>query len=389
MAMLILEIFILALTCGGALYGIWSKADLNKVVAIISTAFTVCGVMAGVGLSVWKAAEAEKRAEWEAAEAAKRAVVAEQKRTNDLRTVLASTDLADLKVVWSFAKVPKKVGDVLTLGELIVDSHLLRDDELSRAPREVSSVVAAAWHLSNTITPLIFTIERGDADLKSMYEGEEPASAIKRWLNKDDEDSDWVDDVGSRISYIGPSYAIMFPLNPQANAVLSLGNSSDDVALSSPRLPWQEDMPDYFRISNYGFQAEAERASEGLTITWAYDAASLRRAVVRGDTTKLTAGLPDRFSFIIVHGELKRADYLRKVLKQLQNATALPTSAKPSAWNETSKLEVFVNGLKDPHYTFDVVRAGTFSYAPDRGAYDAPEVEYKYTRFDCVLSALN
>ena len=75
--MLRFEIPILLPTCAGALYGIWTKPDLDKRVAVTSTAITVIGMVLAVGLSIRKTANGRKESQ-----------LAEQRRQIDLLTTL-------------------------------------------------------------------------------------------------------------------------------------------------------------------------------------------------------------------------------------------------------------------------------------------------------------
>ena len=375
--MLALEIPILLLTGAGTLYGILTKPDLNRVTALVSSTITVLGVVLGISLAVWRTVQASQAA-----------TAAEQRRLSDLRTTLATVDLTDLEVIWTFDNVPKEILDILTLGDLMVDTRKLRDDELSRLPAEILATISNGWHLDDTMAPLVVAIASDSFDLKARYEGEAPAIAIKRWQDASNT-SEWVDEIGSPIGYTGPTYRVMLPLNLQGNAMLSLGDPRDDVVPPGEKLVWHEEYPSLFEMTNHGFKVDVTRLDKGFKIVWSYDQAALGRAVERSGNTKVSAGLPERFNLAIVHRQLERREYLTKVRSHLGAAPAAPPAKAPPAWNQSSTLEVFVSGLKTPHYAFDVARAGTSAYTPHRGAYDAPVAEYEYTTFHCVLRSLN
>ena len=376
--MLRLEIPILLVTCAGALYGIWTKPDLNKSVAIASTAITVLGMLLALGLAIWKTLAGRKASQ-----------LAEQRRQIDLLTTLTAAELNDVEIVWSFTGAPKSVLEMVTLGDLMVDSRVLSDDEVSRLPTDVLMTITSAWHLDDAVFPLMAAVAVGDVDLSRLYEGESPHSAIDRWEAVNDPNSDWVDNIGSDITYVGPTYDLLFPLNPRSNAVLALGKRADDVASPEPTLIWHEDYPSLFDETNYGFHATVETFDNEIKFVWRYDRAALLRAVARPTSTTISAGFPRRFSFFVVHSPLSKDDYLRKLPNGRASNASNELTEQARNWNETSTLKILVNGLETPHYTFDVTRLGTFVYAPNRGAYDAPEVEFEYTEFLGILRSLS
>ena len=376
--MLSLEIPILLLTCAGALYGIWSKPDLDWNVAIISTAITVLGMLLALSLAIWKTANGRKAS-----------LLAEQRRQIDLLTTLTAAELNDVQIVWSFPSAPEAVLKMFLLGDLMVDSQVLSDDEVSRLPTDVLSTITSAWHLDDSVFPLLAAVTIGDVDLKQLYKGEDLHNAIRRWEGVNDPNSDWVDNIGSDIRYVGPTYDFLFPLNPRSNAVLALGKRADDVMLAEPTLGWQEDYPSLFDETNYGFRATVENADGGISFTWRYDRAALLRAVARPASPAISAGFPKRFSFFVVHTPVSKSDYLNKLSAIGESKEPSKTSSRELNWNDASTLKIYVNGLDAPHYTLDVTRIGTFEYAPHRGAYDAPEVEFEYTEFLCILRSLN
>jgi hypothetical protein len=394
--MLILEIVVLVLACAGALYGIWSKTDLNKKIATLSTVITLAGVLAGIGLTVWKSIDAKERADLaeqrrqkESAEAEARrqreALIAEQKHQNDIRTLLAATDLTDIEVIWSFARVPADVLSVLKAGELIDDTHLLSNEDIDRLPQQVRSLAINAWHLDSTVIPLIAVIQNGKFDFKVLYNGEEIQSASNRFEN---DHGAWVDGVGTDLGYIGPTNEIIFPLNSQMNAALSLGKKTDDPIQNEPTFGWQQDIPYLFNLTNYGFHAHAERVDAGFQISWTYHSASLARAVERRENAKLTAGFASEFSFLIVRQPIPRVDYLTKAAQKFR-AQPAATGDVHAGWDRTSTLEIYINGLKTPHYTFDVTRAETDSHTTDLGTESDPQHDFEYTRFYCKLRRLD
>src|SRR5205823_5870469 len=98
---------------------------------------------------------------------------------------------------------------------------------------------------------------------------------------------------------------------------------------------------------------------------------------------------PDQFSFSLTDRPLKAPQYLthlRDELNSVRDTASEPDNAP--IWSARSTIEIRVNGLDQPRYVYSVIRKGVVEYAPNRGAYDAPEVEYTYTRFDCALVEL-
>jgi hypothetical protein len=89
-----------------------------------------------------------------------------------------------------------------------------------------------------------------------------------------------------------------------------------------------------------------------------------------------------------VHRPIDRDDYLTKAAKYF-GGESTDQSAVGSAWHQRSVLEIYVNGLKTPHYTFDVVKVGTSEHRTDLGAYDAPVTDFEYTQFACKLRRLD
>lgn len=372
--MLALEILGLVLASLGALYGIWTQPERNNTVAIVSTIITASGVVFAAALAVWKSKQAEKDA-----------AIAEKKRQAGIQAVLASTKLSDLEITWRFDGVPEDVLRVLTLGEMIADTELLQNDERSRLPTEVQQKAMQAWRLRSTVNPLLHVIDSGATGTKGLYKGELLTEAIRRWESDRDE---WVSNIGSNISYIGPAPELIFPLNAKLNAALSLGKARDDQVEDQARFIWQEDDPSLFAETNFGFEVKVERRDTGFSMTWTYDQSSLDRAVERASNTRLVAGLPTEFSFVLVRKQLQREEYLTKVAEHFKEFDLPPRKTGSSRWDSRSVLEVYLNGLKEPHYTYVVTKAGTRSLSTNAGAYDEPLFEYDYTRFDCTLSGI-
>jgi hypothetical protein len=253
-------------------------------------------------------------------------------------------------------------------------------------PYEIKAMATAAWHLEEGIIPLLTCIVDGRRDLDKLYSGENFYDAIKRHST---DSSKWVEDIGTDIHYTGPNYELLFPLNVSSNCALSLGKREDDILSSTPA-GWQEDDPSLFALTNYAFKAKAEVDGNGFRIIWTYGADSLSRAVVRPPEVSITAGLPRRFSFVIVHRRVQRYEYLTKIAAGFATPKEVrPESNAKSLWDHRSVLRVVVNGLEERKYTFDVTKAGSFDVETDRGAYDAPIPDYTYTRFDCVLRVID
>lgn len=392
--MLTLELLVLAFACAAALVGIWTQPQLNETTAVISTALTVLGFVAAAALAVRKSVEAKKQEalaeerrnrEAEAAERTRQedARSAEQRRQHDLRALLATMDLTELEISWSFESVPPEVRLVLLAGELITDTNLLASEDIDRLPQAGRQLAIDAWHLENTVQPLLVAIADGVAGVRKLYKGEKIEQAAERYRARRDE---WVDDIGTDLKYVGRRYQLVFPLNPQLNAALRLGHRPDDVRNKKPDA-LQEDTPFFFKSANYGFRAEVTEQDHAISITWQYDRASLGRAVARDGDTKLTAALASHFNFVIIRGSLDRRDYLQKLSSVFREPPAQRTQSS-THWADTSRLDVYVNGLKDPHYVFDVTRLGTFEYVTDQGAYEEPQREFAYVRFGCAIRHL-
>jgi hypothetical protein len=367
--MLILELVGLVLASLGALYGIWTQSNRDNKVAIVATVITAVGLIAVAALAVLKSRESLRESR-----------VAEERRKESVQTAFAGAELTHLRIVWTFDAVPRDVIQMLELGRMIVDTELLRDDEVSRLPQEILRKATAAWHIEASLGPVLHAIESGDAALDSLYKGEPIEEAVARWGDS----SKWVEEIGSPLHYVGTLPEVLFPLNPTLNAVLSLGKRADDVVDEEPRLIWQEDYPSLFEQANYGFEATIEGMGESVNLIWSYDQGSLNRAVERPAGAKLTAGLPREFSFVLVKETVDRDEYLRKAGGLLGADKAVATSD----WNATSVLRVYVNGLESPHYKYIVTKDGTHEKRTHVGAYDDPILEFEYTRFTCRLESL-
>lgn len=371
--MLVLEIVVLLLASIGAIYGIWSGAQIDKTTATISTIITLCGVGAAIGLSIWKSIDD-----------AHKSVAADEKRTDELITTLAATELRELEIVWTLRDLPPSVLKVFDIGDLIVDTYFLRNEDIDRLPKQNRGLVAAAEHIDATLEPLVGIIASGRTDTTDLFDGEDVETAIKRYKEARDA---WVQGIGTSIGYKGPNSDLLFPLNPRSTAFLSLGKIADDVVSMKPN-SWQEDTG-LFARTNFGFAAQAAREGSGVKLSWTYGKASLSRASERVADAELTGGLGKTFSFLIVHKRIDRSRYVNDLTKRLGGGKVSEAPANPETWTSRSTLEVFVNGLRNPHYIYDVINAGVYSYAPDIGAYDAPVEEFSYTRFDCRLRTLN
>lgn len=371
--MIYLEIIGLAFATGGALYGIWTRTPRNNTVATISTVITALGLITATGLAIWKSIDARKNA-----------TIANEKRQAELQAVLGNAELSDIEIVWTFNNVPDNVLAIFDVGDMIVDTNLLRDDERSRLPAEIRAIATHAWHLESTVAPLLHAIDTGEFDEKTFYKGESLDEALHRWKENQ---AEWSDNIGTNIHYVGPTPELLFPLNLKSNAALSLGKIWDDKASETAHFVWQEDDPSLYNETNFAFHVKAEKLQNGFTLMWSYPDASLKRAAERATGTKLVSGLPSEFSFVIVRKRLRNGEYLEALAghNQSDSSDELPKTPK---WDVRSTMDVYVNGLLNPHYTYSVTKVGTFEKSRDQGAYDAPEFQYNYTLFNCKLQSM-
>jgi Fe-S cluster biogenesis protein NfuA len=292
---------------------------------------------------------------------------------------LAASELLHLRVVWTFRNVPQPIRDVVTLGELMSDSQLYTDDDITRAPTALWRRARDGWDLGNKIEPMTVALAQGKFTA-AYYEGDEVQAALSKWRRRDI-DHAWGEDMGSALRYVGPAYQLIFPLNIAGNAALSLGNAADDPAYLPPEDTnevggWLEAQ------GNFGFHASADLTGANVSLAWEYDEKSLKRAV-DADGYKLTAGLPLNFSFFLVHTSIAKEDYAEVITSNRYGGGQDAPAAK--AWNAKSRLEVYVNGLQGPYYVYEVTHAGDGDRMLDLGGYDRPEKLYSYTRFDCRL----
>jgi hypothetical protein len=182
---------------------------------------------------------------------------------------------------------------------------------------------------------------------------------------------------------------LIFPLNSQLNAALSLGKRDDDVELKGPAYGWREEDPALFAETNFAFDARAQIHDVGATLKWKYGPASFSRAIERDSGVKVVASFPTAFNFLFVRKRLDRKDYMRLAARAFVPAeVASDDRDSPREWNARSTLDIYVNGLRDLHYTYRVTKLQTTELSTDQGAYDAPQLEFEYTRFDCRLESL-
>jgi hypothetical protein len=373
--MIAVELLALCLAAAGALYGIWTKPDVDRKVAISSSAITGLGLLAATTAAIWKSHRAKKSA-----------ALAEARRKSEIQAILGGSELSRLEIVWSFERVPTEVLQILSLGAAIVDTRLLQNDERSRAPQAIRERASRAWHLESTVGPLLHAIDTGTFD-PSLYQGEPVAEALARWGARDS--PAWRDQIGSRIRYVGSVPELLLPLNAQLNAALSLGKREDDRESAGPRYGWDEDDPALFAETNFAFEVEATAEGRDLRLSWRYGPGSLQRAVVREAGAKLAASLPAAFTLLLVSKELECEDYLALGGREFASTRDAPSRNEHRAeWNTHSRLEICVNGLQEPHYTYAVTKLETDTCTTDQGAYDGPTLEFLFTPFDCRLESV-
>jgi hypothetical protein len=365
-----LEITVLVLACAGALYGIWAQPERKIATATVSTVIMTLGLIAAAGLAAWQSIESDRRA-----------MAAEHRHQDLIAANLASSDLTGLRIVWSFDAVPPEVLLAFPAGDMIVDSELLGNEDIDRMGGDPRGRAIGVWFLVNTFHPLVASIDAGRLNVEEWY-GNDLAAEIRRFEAGGD---GWITDCGSHILYGGPTQEVIFPLNLQLNAALSLGKRADDPEFPEPTQPWHEDIPYLYDQANYGFKTRAERHGSGFTLCWEYSDESLARAVVRSSVTKITAGLPRSFSFAIVHQEVSREGYLTEVVRNFETDEPSERASEVAPWTSRSVLEIYVNGKDGKRYVFDVTNAGLFAHFSAFNAYDGRELEHEYTRFDCQL----
>lgn len=368
----ILELIGIAVACAASMFGIWSDSKLDPSTATISSIIAVCGFLVSIISSIWKERDAGRKA-----------IEAERRRQDDVRSAFASAALNDLEIVWSFANVPPEIRKICDAADMISDTNFLRSSDRDRLPQELRSRAQAAWHLENAVAAMLVAVAEGSINLVGLFEGEDIDKAIQRYR---DDRSEWVDDIGTYLSYVGPVFELVFPLNMKLNVGISLGNSADDIALKPEDLVWSEDDPELFAASNFGFEAEVDDLEErGLRIRWSYGSSSLRRAVKKTADDVITGGFPRIFSFVIVHQQLQEGQLLKKALPLCTPNTNQTTAKEGIEWSIKSEMEIVINGLAERKFIFDVQKSGTYQLTEHQGAYDAPEELFKYTKFDCIL----
>jgi hypothetical protein len=306
-------------------------------------------------------------------------------RLDDLiRVQFASAPLTGLEVVWTFNAVPPPVLDGVDIGNAMIDTDLLRDDEVSRLPARILQDVRAGLTLNDKLPALLAAVVDG-WDEKALYSGEPVATALARWRGKAGSDA-WSENIGTDLDYIGPRYQLILPLNLQRNAAISLGLVADDPRYGADETnALFEDLPSLKGLTNFAFSADARRKAGSLVFTWKYGPESLDRAAERGRGVTLTAGFPEHFTFIVPRAQLSKGGYVDAVTRDLTETSFETAPASRGQWSKKSTLEIYVNGVTGPHYLYDVLLEGDYGYAPDRGAYDAPETLYSYVAFEARL----
>jgi hypothetical protein len=186
--------------------------------------------------------------------------------------------------------------------------------------------------------------------------------------------------------YDGQPFDLLFPLNTDSSAALVLGKKSDD-QLSPPDelLSGQEQY--FFATSNYGFDAVAKKTGSGFTLLWTYEFPSLRRAVERRVLeSRVYAGLPEEFSFVVAAKDLHRVEYLDRPARHFRDTVEAPTDKSP--WFVCSQIRVYVNGQSRPSYVYTVTRGEPKVEYLRLSMYDDPEPLFVYTVFHCKLNLL-
>lgn len=370
--LLAIEIIILLLACGSALYGIWTQAEINKKTAVVSTVLTALGVAFAIVLAAWKFVDGINQGKRDS-----------EKRMNDLRASFAAVELTEIKVVWTFDNVPSEVDDVILLGELMIDTRLLSNEGIDRTPQDVRGQIMSGWYLEDSMFPILSAI--GDGQFKpEYYTGEDPEQAFKRYADKET----WVEEIGSDIAYQGPRYTILFPLNVSLNAAIALGKREDDVMPVEHDLGWHEEYESEFNASKFGFDVDVKNAENSFSISWEYPAASIDRAAEKNTKTRLTGGLPSQFAFLMVYQPLTREDYLTKAAQHFHVPEMNTNLSGAQSWESKSKLEIYINGLKAPHYTYNVFKGAKDMHTTHQGAYDSPSEDFEYAPFVCTLVSL-
>jgi hypothetical protein len=294
------------------------------------------------------------------------------------KVTLTGTPLNHLDIRWVLSNVPEEIGTIFIVGEAMVDTTFLSDDEMSRLPEDITNRIHAGLAIDDMLRPLLHAIA-SNVPIASLY-----SENVDETL-EDFGSERWVENGGSNVSYLGPNVEVLFPLNMKGTAVLSLGKRIDD-EFDEPPSSFQEDFPKAYGLTRHAFEATASLSNGSLVFHWSYSEGSIERASERAPGSKVFAAFPDVFSFSVVDRTLSRWDYLRHVEDGLRSRRDARTEdGGGSPWAADSILEISVNGMPKPRYIYRVVEAGKFEHAPDRGHYDEPEVLYRYTRYDCQL----
>jgi hypothetical protein len=351
-----------------ALIGIWSKGFAKPLLPAVATAVTTIGLAVGITLTYRSAANS------------KRALESARQQMN---ATLAATELGKLRVEWTFKEVPPKVMDVFAIGDSIANANILADDEISRLASDWLAKMQQSWNIDSVMTPLIRAAADGSVDIASYFSGD-VEQAIAVWSKGTPEEPD-SEEAWLHTSYGGSQYSLLFPLNTDSSASLVLGKKQDDeVREIGSELGGQEKY--FHEVTNYGFDAIADKVETGFTLSWTYELPSLKRATQRSVAeSRIYAGMPEAFSFVIVDKDLSRADYLGLPARHFRDAVSSVTDG--DKWFANSELQVFVNGQPRASYVYAVTRGEPTEEKLELSKYDDPEHQYTFTVFHCKLKA--
>jgi endonuclease G, mitochondrial len=303
----------------------------------------------------------------------------ERREFEALRATLSGTQLDRLEVRWIFANPPKGIATLVKIGDAMGDTQILSNDEMSRLPQDIVAQIMAGFAVDDTLMPLFQVIAEGKIDTHSLYKGDSVKSVLSSYGTRE-----WVENIGSPIRYVGPHRDLLFPLNMKGTAIFALGKTADDCD-AEPEFGWEQDFPRAFEVTRHRFTVAIE-LSGSLSIAFDYDETALAATVKRERGASLRAAFPDRLSFSLTDRPIESTQYLAHLKNVLRKAPdGMSSRVGDAAWSTHSTLEIRVNGIDMPLYVYAVTRKGLQDYTPDLGAYDNPETEYRYVRFDAEL----
>lgn len=368
----VFEILGLLVAFGGSMYGMWSNPKRDNRIAKIASIISASGLLIALSLNVIKLRDGKRTAS-----------AAELRRQDDVRSAFAGAPLTELDIVWTFPTASAEVKEVMQRSEMMVDTYLLQDDDLSRSAADFRSQAVSAVELTSALGPLSLCLHDGRIDFNKAYEGEDFQIAWRRFQS---DSSRWNQDIGTDMRFTGMECRILLPLNTNQSACIALGHKVDDIPPKKAGFGWWEEHPGWFELVNYGFKWRVRLDEDQLQLHWNYPASSLARAVVRSEGAPLTAGLPRTFSLILKKGGCEKSEYL-PLIKELK-PSASPAEPSDDAWCAQSTIEIVVNGISERKHVYDVRWAGVREEHSSPNLYDGSHFLFSYSRYDCTLKEI-